>query len=334
MAASDNLHPDQQPSLFDIDQYTRKRSPEEMGPDAWLEHHGAEGTLTHHATFREDWRDAPTVHAGTIGQASYRLHRVADTIRHSPLQAQSYYDPSVGEGFDDDSSGDIEEPQTHTGRMYAFRMSGGVHSSTLSDRDANDADALYQVHQGAEPWEVSRSVRDSMSDYAKEMIDYSTVDDELPETTGTRELEQGKSIRYSNAVESANAIDRFDDPNRKVSHLVPKRAIRTWEDDVIANPHASQLAQDYAQQRIGTGRAGSIAFPEGNIDQRDVHTAMPLEHLNGDLFVPGSAGGKGPKTSVAQRRNIDKIQFTVTPPDDAARKERLKTYDPDDDNYG
>lgn len=306
MSANEHL----QPRLFDPGP-KRPLSPEEKGPSAWYEHHAGEGTLAHHATFRDDWRSAPTVHAGTIGQASYRLDSVATTLKHSPLQAQSYYDASTPEDGYDDDGGD-EEPITHTGRVYAFRMSGGVHSSVMSDKDVNDADYLHQLHSGAEDWEISRSVKESLGTagfHLQQQVQH-FPEDELPETTATKALERGKALPYRNTVESDQNIDAERDPEGpRESHLVPRQSVRTWEDDVLANPHASELAHNYARQRVENRSAGSVAFPSTKVTPGSGSTQAPLDQSFGGFKTFGGST----KVTKPGRRTLNQMQFTIDP---------------------
>jgi hypothetical protein len=287
MAASDNLHP----QLFDTTPYHRELTPEEKGPDAWMEHHAAAGTLQHHGTFRDEWRDAPVIHSGTMGQASYRLGHIARLVKGDRTARQTYYHPDTpDDGYDD--IGDEGEPMEHVGRVYAFRMSGGVHPEVLRDRDANDADYAYQRGQGYDDWEVSRSVKESMSDEGR---DYDYDFGEVPSTPHTQALEAGQALPYDNRIESNQDIDPRDTP--PVSHVVPKRSVTTWENDVLANPHASELAKQYSQQRIRNRTAGSVAFPDPG--------------GRGDWNVQSSLLGRPDPSVQAGRRNLSSIQFTT-----------------------
>jgi len=297
MAAKDNLHP----QLFDTKPYERELTPEEKGPASWMAHHAIKGDLQFHGTFRDDWRNAPAIHSGTMGQAVERLDRVSNMLQHMPVQARTYYDPSSGDDDYGDESDD--EPIHHEGRVYAFRMSGGVHPTVLGDQEANDADVLHQLHEGVEPWEIPRSVKGSLSDVGHTYLKKAEYGKELPHTEASMALEEGTSLPYHNIVEANNPIDPHDSPATKVSHLTPGSSVTTWEHDVAVNPHASQLAKNYAQQRITNRTAGSVAFPSMAVGND--------ASVQGTLFQ--GYGSPGQVTHQATRPTINDIQFKTSP---------------------
>ena len=161
MAASDHLHPQQVPGqgeLFSGAAYERPKDPSAMAPDEWATHHGE--NIAYHGTFNPSWRHSPIVHAGTIGQASYRLDAVSRSIKDSPSTGRRTTPPRLPErtsDWDEDP-----EPQTHTGRVHAVRMTARPYKTVLSDPEVNTAHYLHLRERGHEDWEIPPSVTDSM----------------------------------------------------------------------------------------------------------------------------------------------------------------------------
>lgn len=299
MSARDNLHP----QLFDTTPYERKKTPGEMSPDEWMTHHGDD--VQYHGTFRgHDWTDAPTVHSGTIGQAVMRLDHAATSIKHSPIFAHNYYTPDAG--YDSVTDTIPDEPTTpHEGRIHAFRMAGGVYRQPVTDAEANDADYRYQILGGAESHQVSKSVKDSMSD-AGNRLRRSLRDDpemEVNPTPLTMSLDEGKAVKYRNTVENAQTIDPPDDPRRDFSHMVPRQSVTTWDNDVLASPHSSELARNYARQRIDRGQSGSVGFPSPRQEGGQTQPPLPFDREGVHKSLPGA------KITQGGRRTLSSIQF-------------------------
>ena len=274
-----------------------------MSMDKWIEHGGE--NITYHGTFRRDWQESPVLHAGPIDVASERLHNVATQIEREPRMREAYYS---GGRISDESWSDMEtdpEPQHHTGRVHAVRMTQEPHPGVFSDEEANIAHLTHVYNRGAEPHEIPGSVQDS----AGIDVDRLSFDDPLPETEGSKVLGEGRGLRYRNFVEQG-----FNQPPMYMgggnpSVAIPRGGHSTWEQDVLAHPHSSELARNYARQRIAQGTEGSVAFPEATVKHHGEGPQTVLPGIEAEFHQPPVFKPRG-------RRNLSSIQFTTTDDED------------------
>jgi hypothetical protein len=247
--------------LFDDAPYKRKKDRGEMSMDEWLRTQKP----VYHGTFREDFHQAPTAHYGTIGQAS------------TVLQNKAF----VNKAFQD-----LEDPTEYPdhveyGRVYARRLTEKPHSTLFRDAEANAGDVGHRYVTSEEEYEIPRSLTGSAGPL---MPSLETDRNDNPVVRHVSEraseadaaLSDGKPIKYSNYIEGVNTFDKKTPV--PISVVAPNTTVTSWERDVIASPRASDAAKRYAQQRISSGREGSVSFPLGKKSEMKQPT----------MFSPGS----------------------------------------------
>jgi hypothetical protein len=257
--------------LFDDAPYKRKKERGEMSMDEWLRTQKP----VYHGTFREDFHQAPTAHYGTIGQAS-------TIVRNKGLE----YDNSVDEDDDDYDDDAYVYRSTDHGRVYARRLTEKTHSTLFKDRVANAGDVAYRYLDSEEEYDIPRSLKSSagglMPDLQTDGRDNPVVRHKSEKAEeATSALSEGKPIKYTNEIEGYNTFDDrnyFDDKPIPISIVAPRNAVTSWERDVLSSPRASDAAKRYAQQRISSGREGSVSFPLGKKSEMKQPT----------MFSPGS----------------------------------------------
>jgi hypothetical protein len=252
----------EQLQLFDDAPYKHKKDRGEMSMDEWLRTQKP----VYHGTFREDFHQAPTAHYGTIGQASTMVRNKGLTYDNSVVEDD--YD-----NYDDDDADLPEHSPTagDHGRVYARRLTEKPHSTLFKDRVANAGDVAYRYLDSEEEYEIPRSLKSSagglMPDLQTDGRDNPVVRHKSEKAEeATSALSEGKPIKYTNEIEGYNTFDNrnyFDGKPTPMSIVAPRNAVTSWERDVIASPRASDAAKRYAQQRMSSGREGSVAFPIG-----------------------------------------------------------------------
>lgn len=303
-----------QEQMFDPKAFERPKDPGERDIDDWLE----SPNIQYHGTFRQDWEHAPSAHMGTQEAAVDRLTHVNSSLRNSPTMRDQYFDPSLGDDGNDD--GELNwEPQEYIGRMHARRLEGEtvpMHGTTghrlpgsyggdslrvnvNSDANANAADVLHwsKTH---EQWDIPRSVKESatvsgqgvavgIGPHLNDWDDEPDTSRMTPESkAGAAALGEGKAVSYHNSVEGGTSL------------VVPRSmSKRTWEQDILSSPHASEGRKQFARQRREQGTEGTVAF--------DSATAPKLS-IQGRLFQ----GAGLPIQGVPMPRSrINEFRFTA-----------------------
>lgn len=310
MAASDHLQEFQMPGAGTKPgpgqgQLFYGRAGDEGPPDPthidnWIKQGGSQ--IAYHGTFRRDWQESPVLHAGPIDVASERLHNVATQLERHPRMREAYYS---GGRISDDEWANTEtdpEPQHHTGRVHAVRMTQEPHPGVVSDEEANIAHLTHVYNRGAEPHEIPGSVQDS----AGIDVDMLPYDEPLPETPGSKVLGEGRGLRYRNYVEQGFTPNLIGS-EQSASVAIPHGGHSTWERDVLAHEGSSELARNYARQRIAQGTEGSVAFPEAHVKHHGEGPQTVLPGM-GEFHLP-------PVFKPRSRRNLSSIQFTTTEDD-------------------
>jgi hypothetical protein len=150
--------------------------------------------------------------------------------------------------------------------VYARRLTEKPHSTLFKDRVANAGDVAYRYLDSEEEYDIPRSLKSSagglMPDLHRDGRDNPVVRHKSEEAEeATSALSDGKPIKYSNYLEGVNPFDKRTPV--PISVVAPNTTVTSWERDVIASPRASDAAKRYAQQRVSSGREGSVAFPIG-----------------------------------------------------------------------
>lgn len=272
-----------QGQLFDTYPYEQEKAPGQMSLDEWM----STQDPVFHGTFRQDFPYAPTAHYGTMGAAVKALHNVGGNLS-SPLQAARYFDPSIDE-LPDDYDEDYSDPG-YTGAVYARRLVTPPRSVPYSDMTANAADLAYRVNvAGEELFEVPRSIKSSIGEIIErkrneEGFDEVVVHPGSKVEQGFKDLEQDVPIAYKNELEKNPQVDALypygpkahmpksveEDKNTSFSIVAPRKAVTSWERDVLADPKASIFAQQFAQQRIDQGKEGAVPFPNPNAPAKEI----------------------------------------------------------------
>lgn len=252
-----------QPRLFDLPAPT-PRHRGDLDPEEW----SSQPDVLFHGTFRgDDFRNAPSFHAGDRLSAETRLATVHENLVRSTISRSKYYN-----AYGDDV------PELHTGRLYALRMpkepSYQVNETPgrgetgfgeiTADANANAADVHHWMAAGVDDEDIPETLKTSaMTDYPsvyvgptakhrhgqKPSIDTSAMSREA--LAASHELRSGNPINYGNTVEGGT------------STIIPAGSrYSTWEQDVLASPNRSRMAKDYARQRIVSGRGGSVPFTD------------------------------------------------------------------------
>lgn len=307
-----------QGQLFSDAQFaTPPKGPGNLTMDEWIDTQQP----VYHGSFRSDWRNAPVSHHGTIGQAVTRLDSVQHVLKGSTQGRDKYYDPSSVLEGDYDYDEDAAEPYMHTGKVYASRFTEPRSRVQLSDSAANAAEMGYRYENYEDEFEIPASVKESAGLDAPEL----TVDDKYhnPKAIhdsdmaefGHRQLEQGIPITYRNAIEGRNPIDAVASSE---SYAAPSSSITSWERDVINEPTASPLAQQFAQQRIRQGNEGAVPFPSPTVTRQPEQKQLPIffdENERAEGTAPNTTNrwmkytGAVDRPSPAVRSTLQSIQF-------------------------
>lgn len=282
-------HEHLQGQLFDP-KTTRPRDKGEVAFHEWLD----QPNVAYHGTFNDRWQDSPYHHFGDVHAASDRLHTAAMFVSAGPASRAAYYS---GESVDHDAfdPGDIfAEPETHTGMLHARKLDLIGQRKPLSDPGANAAHHHAQLMEGYEPHEISESVRGSSVGLVKDLWHEPQVAPGREQNrikAASRALQMGKGITYRNVGEPGET---------GISHVAPRGAQSTWEEDVVTSRHASTMAKGYAQDRLNRGEASTVPFqPRGKIPGYEALWQGTLEN---------NGAGHSPKVS---RPHISKLQFTT-----------------------
>lgn len=287
MAAHEHL----QGQLFDPAS-TRPRDKGEVPFHEWLDQPG----VAYHGTLNPSWQEAPYHHFGDKAAATDRLRTATNIVKAGPTNREAYYS---GTQLDHDSfdPGDIyAEPEDHVGHVHARKLDLLKQHRKLSDPVANAAHMHAMLNEGYETWEVPQSVAESTKGLVSQ--DWSQNNGGTPRAIGSekgkikaasRALQMGKGITYNNPHEPGET---------QVSHVAPRAAQSTWEEDVITSKHASPMAQQYARDRISRGEASTVPFePASN-------------HPGYEALWQGTLHGDGSGHSVKlPRQHISRIQF-------------------------
>lgn len=309
-----------QGQLFNDAQFaTPPKSPGEMSMDEWVDTQEPK----FHGSFRSDFDRAPVAHYGTMGQAVERLGNVSHTLQSSYASRDGYYNPSdlTDDDYYDSAGEERQGPYTHTGRVYARRFTTPASKVPLSDSAANAAEMGYRYENYEEEWEIPKSVRESALQDAPELSFDAKYDNpkaihhsEMAKF-GHGQLEQGIPIKYRNTIEGHNPIDAVADP---VSYAAPSSAVTSWERDVINEPRASQMSQQFAQQRIRQGKEGAVPFPSPTVRQVPQQHQLPMfydENERAEGVAPNNTNrwfkitGNADRPSPAVRATLQEIQF-------------------------
>lgn len=301
--------------LFNPSQFTAPKSPGEMSVDEWMKTQDPK----FHGSFRSDFGDAPVAHYGTMGQAVERLRSVEHVLKGSTRGRDSYYNPGDGD-YDYDSEVD-ETPMTHTGRVYARRFTKRPSGKPLTDAAANAAELGYRYENYEDEWEIPKSVRESAGTAAPELSFDAKYDNptaihhDKTAAHGQRMLAAGRPIKYHNVIEGHNPIDAVANP---FSYIAPRSAVTSWERDVLNEPRASRMSQQFAQQRIEQGREGAVAFPSPTVTRPPSQQQLPIYYDENER-ASGTSGatsrrwmqytGGVEKDPPAKRSILQEIQF-------------------------
>lgn len=294
--------PGEQLQLFDTSNIGPKR-PGQKGLDEWV----ATEKPVYHGSFRSDFGDAPAAHFGSLGQASYRLDAAKRQLEGGGYSRDRYYDASASAW---DLPEDEIEPFTHTGRVYARRMTEKPMAGRLIDADANAAQAGHMMSEGYEDWEVPTSVTESAGTH----MPYWDGDDK-PEfhskrsRAGARALGQGRPLAYRNYIESTNPVDTemgLSQNERQTSYVVPRVAQQSWEADVIGDPGTQDWVKDWARNRVSSGQESAVPFPSHTMprSQNDQMTFY-------DTYNPGAPEPNPPpfpRELASRQRMVDARQ--------------------------
>jgi hypothetical protein len=233
--------------LFDGSAYEDRgmdNDPGSLSFDDWI----ASPDVVYHGTFRPDFHEAPSAHYGTLGQAAEFV---------GPWKADT--------------------PGDSPGRVYARRMTVPRDRKAIyTDQQANAGDIGFRFEEGDR--DLPESLRQSARGVDMDLVQKNKVGQSVAKykdkDTDSRmsgqvrdSLKRGIPVEYDNEVESKNT---FDDKHnlRSTSFVVPKTAATSWERDVLASSRASQLAKQFAQQRIDSGKEGSVPFPANRYSTR------------------------------------------------------------------
>lgn len=309
-----------QGQLFNDAQFaTPPKSPGEMSMDEWMETQDPK----FHGSFRSDFGNAPVAHYGTMGQAVERLGNVSHTLSQSYASRDGYYNPSslTDDDYYDESGEERQGPYTHTGRVYARRFTERPSRATLSDPAANAAEMGYRYENYEEEWEIPKSVRESAGTAAPELSFDAKYDNptaihhDKTAAHGQRMLEAGRPIKYRNVIEGHNPIDAVANP---ISYAAPSSAVTSWERDVINEPRASQMSQQFAQQRIRQGKEGAVPFPSPTVTPQAQQHQLPM-YFDEDERASGTSGatsrrwmkytGAVDQGTPSKRATLQEIQF-------------------------
>lgn len=313
----------QEPQLFDPAQYDTTPHTGDLPLDEWRQR----PDVQFHGTFREDFRQAPTIHLGTEAQAANRMLTVARQLSQSTLARRSYYDPTLAN----------TPPQEHLGKMHAFRVDSPVHEvqdtskeyrltpgtgrdgeEPSADVNANAADMFHWLRKGYTMEEVPASIRDSTE---WDGVSYGPVkygeeggihraNMTAQAAAGARALERGEALSYQNEHEGGGK-----------SFVARPGMLRSWEDDVLDSPNRSAMAKQYAQQRKDQGRAGTVDFdpdPPGLTNYAVQHpldyTGYSARSLSGREVVSDSPilGAESVKTPLPRRR-LEEFRMRTNP---------------------
>lgn len=280
---------------------TRKRTPGEKSFDEFV----AGPDVKFHGTFHPGWEDNPVVHYGTKGQATDRLTTVGQHMKRSGFRADYLAGGDApDDGFDPEV---IDQPLT--GRVFARKLPKAA-PNVVSDFVANRADYAHRLNQGAEEWEVPKSIRES-SGFSSDshLVDPEERLEDLKGNTQVRRamtaLGEGKSVAYENDIEGYNPYDVYENrakgvraPDQPVSHVARPETTTSWEREQLSDPNASPARKAFAQQRIDTGQEGAVPFFQVSGGKRDYQHPLPgFDVVEGTVPV-----GKA-------MRSVSQIQF-------------------------
>lgn len=307
-----------QGQLFNDAQFeTPAKGPGNLTMDEWMETQEP----VFHGSFRSDFGSAPVAHYGTMGQAVTRLDNVQHVLKGSERGRDNYYNPgSVLEG----DYGDYEEsgPFQHEGQVFARRFTEPRSRVQLSDSAANAAEMGYRYEHHEDEWEIPGSVKESAGLDAPELGfddggygNPKAIHDSDMAEFGQRQLEEGKPITYRNAIEGRNPIDAEASTE---SYIAPSSSVTSWERDVINEPTASPMSQQFAQQRIRAGKEGAVPFPSMGVRRQPEQKQLPIyydenERASGE--APNTTNrwykitGHVDKPEPAQRTMMQSLQF-------------------------
>jgi hypothetical protein len=141
---------------------------------------------------------------------------------------------------------------------------------------ANAADVGYRIMSGEKEQDVPKSLKVSADmhypsiSYHSGQVSHRTADAQYAHSL----LSQGVPIEYDNDGEASNLFDDAVYP----SYVAPKASVTSWEKDVLASSRSSDMAKNFAKQRIAQGKEGSVLFP---------HTFHePLKQISMPLDLP------------------------------------------------
>ena len=251
----------EQLSLFDKDDYNSP--PPDLGElsmDDWMD----KTNPVYHGSMRSDWTKAPVHHFGTKDQALVRIEDMSSNIAHNASDNNRYY----GVKSDDPMTPVKTE---HEGRMYARRLidqtpredpsMGIAKNLPMSDQQANAAEVGFRWEEGANiPTSTEGSAGMLRPDYGvhgdggNEALFDKNEPGASTARRGMKDMQQGHSISYKNEYE--------DGGSSMPSYVAPPEATTSWERDVLKAPRAAEGAKRYAQQRIDSGKEGSVPFRE------------------------------------------------------------------------
>jgi|SaaInlV_165m_DNA_1040744.scaffolds.fasta_scaffold00604_9 hypothetical protein len=285
---------ERQGQLFSDASFKDERPPI-LSRDQWNKENNAQ----YHGTFRQDWGDALSIHAGSKEQATRRLADVTPHLRGSSHYVNrdpalldnyklSYFTGDDGDEWSDELQSSVDSITKVEGTVHAVSHTKSG-NTPISDNEANAADVLYHDAWGESPTNtvlLSSSIQ--ASDFGYGPLDNPSDMEDLQEThKGVADalvsLDKGTSVEYHNLGEQVTATGGHKDP-RNISTIIPRGSgsFHTYDHYVRDHESSTPIQKDAATRRINSGMAGAVQFDHSVVNPRGVssHTAITLPGMN------------------------------------------------------